>query len=121
MRFAYDTAGSYLDMTTFTIPTEARWLVAPMNSEITEFLLCQLTSSLRGGFLRPKRQYMTRLPIVTPNGALQRRLEAIAEAGIAGAPVDSEELNDLVYDLYGLTRSDRTLIGEWFERRSLSA
>ncbi len=120
MRFAYDIKGSYLDMTCFTMPTESRWLLATLNSELTEFLLCLLTSSLRGGFLRPKRQYMTRLPIVTPDGGLQRELEAMAEAGVAGEPVDTDALNALVYDLYGLSQSDRALIGDWFERRSLT-
>lgn len=38
---------------------------------------------------------------------------------MSGEPVDTEELNGLVYDLYGLTRDDRTLVREWFERRSL--
>ena len=79
-----------------------------------------ITNSLRGGFLRAFSQYMTRLLIVTPDAELERRLEAIAETGIVGGPVDSGELNDLVYDLYGLTHDDRALVAGWFERRSLA-
>ena len=120
IRFSYDTEGSFLGNTTYFTPSDKTWLVAALNSELIEFLLCQITNSLRGGFLRAFSQHMTRLPIVTPDAALQRRLEVFAEAGIAGAPVDSEELNDLVYDLYDLTRDDRALIKEWFERRSLA-
>jgi len=120
LRFAYDDEAIYPDMTCFMMPSESTWLLAVLNSELTEFLLCLLTSSLRGGFLRPKRQYITRLPIVTPDGGLQRELEAVAEAGIAGEPIDDDTLNDLVYDLYGLSRADRALIQEWFERRSLT-
>ena len=94
-------------------------MLTVLNSDLIEFLLCQLTSSLRGGFLRPKRQYMTRLPIVTPDSALQRRLEPIAQKGIAGAPVNDGELNEVVNDLYGLSRDEASLVREWFERRSL--
>ena len=121
MRFALDQDASYLDMTCFTIPTRSHWLLAVLNSGLTEFLLCQLTSSLRGGYLRPKRQYMTRLPIVAPDAGFQQSLDGVAEAGIASEPVDMEALNELVYDLYGLSRADRALIREWFERRSLTA
>ena len=52
---------------------------------------------------------------------MERQLEAMAEAGIAGEPVDGEALNELVYDLYGLSRADRALIRGWFEQRSLTA
>ena len=119
VRFAFDAKASYLDATCFTIPTESQWLVGLMNSELCEFLLCQLTSSLRGGFLRPKRQYMTRLPIVTLAPALQRRLESIASAGIAGEPVDTDDLNDIVHHLYDLSPADIALIDDWLQRRSL--
>ena len=121
VRFAYDTEASYLDMTCFTIPTESRWLLALLNSDLGEFLLCQITSSLRHGFLRPKRHWMNRLPIVTPAPALRRRLESIAQAGIAGEPVDTDELNDIVNHLYNLTPADISLINTWFRRRSLTA
>ena len=122
VRFAFDTSisRSYPDMTCFTIPTDSRWLLTLLNSELCEFLLCQLTSSLRGGFLRPKRQYMTRLPIVTPDPPLQHRLESIASAGIAGEPVDIDQLNDIVHHLYNLSPADIALIEDWFQRRSLA-
>ena len=119
VRFAYDTVGSYLDMTCFTIPGESQWLLALLNSELSEFLLCQLTSSLRGGFLRPKRQWMSRLPIVTPNRNTQQRLAAIARTGVTGTSVDDDKLNKTVFDLYGLSPAEVRLVKGWFERRSL--
>ncbi len=120
MRFAYDTGGSFLGNTTYFMPLDKTWLVAALNSELIEFLLCQVTNSLRGGFMRAFTQHIARLPIVTPDAGLKRRLEVVAEAGIAGEPVDTGELNDLVYDLYCLSRADRALVEEWFERRSLA-
>ena len=35
--------------------------------------------------------------------------------------MDTDELNGMVYDLYGLSAKDAALISDWFERRSLSS
>ena len=96
-------------------------MLAVMNSSLAEFLLCQITSSLRGGFMQLYYQYVTRLPIVAPDPELQQRLESIAHSGVAGEPIDTDELNGMLYDLYGLSRSDITLINDWFDRRSLNS
>ena len=119
VRFAYEPDGSFLGDTTFFTPTDSIWLLGLMNSDLGKFLLCQITSALRGGFLRLKRQYMARLPIMAPDPALRRRLDSIASAGIAGEPVDTNELNEIVHHLYNLSPADVALINDWFKRRSL--
>ena len=120
-RFAYDIEEGYLDATCFTVPSDSQWLLAILNSLISEFVLSQNTSSIRGGFLRPKRQYMLSFPVVSPDSTLRHSLESVAQAGVDGEVVNSDELNALVYDLYGLSRSDVKLINDWFERRSLAS
>ncbi len=119
LRFAFDPNGSHLGNTTYVMPINSMWLMAFMNSDLAEFLLCQITNALRGGFLRLFTQCTTRLPIVTPNPGLLRQLECIARTGVAGESVDTETLNDMVYSLYGLSSSDTKLINDWFQRRSL--
>ena len=78
VRFAYDNTGSFLDMTCFMLSTKSKWLLPLLNSDLHEFLLCQITNSLPGGFLRPKRQWITRLPIVSPDEDTQAELETLA-------------------------------------------
>ena len=51
----------------------------------------------------------------------QRRLDTIAQAGIAGEQVDADQLNDIVNHLYNLTPADIALINAWFQRRSLTS
>ena len=119
VRFGYDTRRSYLGNTSYFMPTESLWMLTILNSALTYFMLCQITNSLRGGFLRLFSDHTNRLPIVKPNPALQRRLESIARAGIAGEPVDSDEINDIVHHLYNLSPADIALINDWFQRRSL--
>ena len=119
-RFAFDATGGYLGNTAYAMPTDSTWLLAFMNSDLAEFLLCQTTSSLRGGFLRLIYQYMTQLPIVHPSPAIQQRLASIAQTGVAGYPLDADELNRTVYDLYSLSADDVSLISAWLEQRNLS-
>ena len=121
VRFAYDTTGSYVNDKCFTMTGEQMWMLAVLNSDLTEFLLCQLTNSVRGGFLEMKRHHTIRLPVATPNRNTQRQLAAIAGAGIAGKQVDEEKLNEMVYDLYGLSRAEVRVVEGWFERRSLGS
>ena len=120
VRFAFDMDGSYLGNTGYIMPTGSLWMLAILNSDLIEFLLCQITSSLRGGFVRLIHQYISRLPVVTPDANLQRRLTAIAQSGVGGDPEDNDELNDMVYWLYGLSDRDVALVRGWFERRSLT-
>ena len=119
VRFGIDESGSYVNDKCFLMPTDSMWLLAVMNSTLVEFLLSQIASTLRGGFLQMKRQYTTRLPIATPALGIQHSFESIAQAGVAAYQIDANELNAMVYDLYGLSANDVALISDWFERRSL--
>ncbi|MCY3899092.1 MAG: Eco57I restriction-modification methylase domain-containing protein [Caldilineaceae bacterium] len=121
VRFAFDTNGYYANNKCYIMPINSMWMLAMMNSELAEFLLCQITSALRGGFLQLNYQYTIRLPVAIPGSSQQHQLASIARAGFIGEPVDNDELNNMVYCLYGLSDSDIMLIKNWFERRSLVA
>ena len=49
VRFCFGTDGSYVNNKCYVMPTDSIWMLAVMNSFLVEFLLCQITSSLRGG------------------------------------------------------------------------
>ena len=121
-RFAYDTAGSYIDATCFFVPTDSRWMLTVMNSGLVEFFLCQATSTLRGGFLRPKRQYMVPLPIVTPDAEAQAGLESLANEILYVESPDlisgiEREIDAIVFDVYGLSAPERKLVLDWLGER----
>ena len=119
VRFAYDTSGYFLGNTSYIMPTSSTWLLTLLNSALLECLICQLTNSLRGGFIRLFSQHTSQLPIVTPNRTTLRELNAIATAGVASGPVDEDKLNEIVYDLYDLSPAEVRLLEGWFQRRSL--
>ena len=122
VRFAYEASGSYLDTTCFMVPTDSQWLLALMNSTLHEFLLCQITNSLRGGFLRLKRLWMARLPIVTPDIEVRAELEALINEILSLE--DSQKVNRIeaeidaiVFHVYGLSAPERKLVLDWLGER----
>ena len=119
VRFCFDANGRYVNNKCYVMPINSMWMLAVLNSDLVEFLLCQITSSLRGGFMQLYYHYTSRLPIVPPTSGLQRNLDSIAHTGIAGEPVDTNELNEIVHHLYNLSPADVALINDWFKRRSL--
>lgn len=123
IRFSYDSHGAYPDMTCFTIPTDSRFLLALLNSELAYFLFCQLTNRLPGGFLELKKQYIKRLPIVVSEDDKKRKLEALVDEilrleGSSGrAQMIEQEVNTIVFDMYGLSASERKIILDWLDER----
>ena len=120
IRFSFDKTGSYMNNKCYFTPTEVVWLLAILNSELIEFLLCQIGNTPRGAFGQLYQHYMRQLPVVTPQPEQQRLLTEISETGITGEPVDQNQLDQIVYDLYGLGNAQINLIRNWFERRSLT-
>ena len=62
-RFSIDIEKTYFDMTSFIIASESKELLGVLNSKLIKFLFLQMSSEIRGGFLRWKRQYVNNLPI----------------------------------------------------------
>ncbi|AWG21062.1 restriction endonuclease subunit M [Flavobacterium faecale] len=76
-RFSIDSEETYFDMTTFIIASESKELLGVLNSKLIKFLFFQMSSEIRGGFLRWKRQYVNNLPIPKNicNNALCKNVE----------------------------------------------
>ena len=121
-RFAYDRSGSYLGNTAYAMPADRMWLLPIMNSELVEFVLCHAANTLRGGYLRLIYEYVTRVPIVTPEGNVQAELEALTNEILY---VDTEirareierEIGTIIFRLYGLSASEHKLVLDWLGER----
>ena len=53
----------YSDTTSYIIPLDSKYLLGILNSSLITFMFSKLSSEIRGGFFRWKRQYMHDLPI----------------------------------------------------------
>ena len=113
VRFSWDTQGGmHGDGVYFGVLP--KWLLAVLNSFVIEFVLSRLTDSLRGGFMQVFDNQTRRLPIVAPSRSQQGQLELIVDALLEATPDQQEALeeraNNLVYEIYGLTRAERDTI-----------
>ncbi|PRP66271.1 Eco57I restriction-modification methylase domain-containing protein [Nonlabens agnitus] len=62
-RFTIDHENTYFDMTSFIIGSDSQELLGVLNSKLISFIFSEISSEIRGGFLRWKRQYVYNLPI----------------------------------------------------------
>ena len=119
IRFAFDQTGVYTNKTAYIMPIDAPWLLAVLNSSLMEFVLCQITNTLPGGFTQLGSQYVSRVPIIIPQGEVITDLnQAVAE--ILAGPGDARRIEELgwgidaaVFAMYELSAGERRLVLDW--------
>ncbi|GLI46242.1 Eco57I restriction-modification methylase domain-containing protein [Methanoculleus bourgensis] len=131
-QFTIDSDSHYSDTTSYIIGNSSPYLVGILNSTLWTFLFSNISSEIRGGFFRWKRQYMENLPIhpIDPaDVACHDRMVALVEKMLdlntrlaaAQAPHEREvlagmidatdrEIDRLVYELYGLTEEEIAVV-----------
>ena len=62
-RFDIDRAGAYSGDTTFLIPVDDLYLLGLLNSSAVESFFIEVGATVRGGYLRFKRQYVEQIPV----------------------------------------------------------
>jgi len=112
--FAFDDKGLCAANTCYFIPTESKWLLAFLNSKVVEFFYAHLSMKMRGGYLRAFTEYIERIPIPIVPDEIQDRLHSLANAAIDGRDrsLIEAEIDDLIYQLYGLTDDEIALVGK---------
>lgn len=117
-QFAYNTSGFIGANTTYILPTDSLYLLGVLNSQVVEFFYNQISPKIRGGYLRFIATYMSQVPIPSATIDQQETIEAIVrnllDAGGDGPNVErwERELNELVYEVYGLTDDEIEIIEE---------
>jgi hypothetical protein len=62
-RFAYDSSGFHGSNTIYILPSDKMWLTGVLNSSVIQFFFEQISSSIRGDYLRFFTSYMEQLPL----------------------------------------------------------
>jgi len=142
-QFVFDSSLFYSDTTSYIIPLDSKYLIGILNSSLTTFIFSRLSSEIRGGFFRWKRQYMYNLPIpiIDDKGPSQKaihdKIVSLVDRMLDlhkkknDLPPSSEfdklereiamcdeTIDQLVYDLYQLTQEERKII-ETGEKKKL--
>lgn len=136
-QFTLDFKDFYSDTTSYILGINSPYILAILNSKLWTFLFSHISSEIRGGFFRWKRQYMEILPIRTidPSNpddvARHDRIVALVErildlnnkvSGVREAharellkrqieAIDAE-IDEEVYELYGLTEEEIRIVEE---------
>jgi hypothetical protein len=116
VNFALDDANSFSNDKTYIIPTHDLCLLGVLNSKITEFVMRHLSPSVQQGYMEFRTIYVGYLPIPdappTERQAIERLVRKLLDLRGEGEEVPNleAELNERVYRLFGLTRSEIALI-----------
>lgn len=87
-QFTIDENGLYLDMTAFFIPGNDKYLLGVLNSKAVLYFFDTISSSIRGGFLRWKKQYVELIPIPAATPAEQAAVAALVTGILAAKAAD---------------------------------
>jgi adenine-specific DNA-methyltransferase len=106
-----------VENTAYFMPAE-KWLLGVLNSKAAFWLFRQVSNTIRGGFVRFIRQYVEQIPIPTASPEKQKEVERLVDrilmvkARDAQADVSTLErkIDQLVYELYGLTTEEIQIV-----------
>ena len=134
-QFTLDTDNFFSDTTSYIISQSAPYLLGLLNSTLMTFVFSKISSEIRGGFFRWKRQYMNVLPIRTidfenpSEKAAHDKLVTLVDSMLelhkkknALPPsaerekiereiiITDEKIDEIVYELYGVTEEERKIV-----------
>lgn len=109
-----DRDGMYSVNTAYIIPKADRYLLALINSSIVHFFYSNLTSTIRGGYLRFISQYLAQIPIIEPSREVREMIESLVDQIIESKSLNTldktieieKQIDQLVYELYGLSEEE---------------
>jgi adenine-specific DNA-methyltransferase len=113
-RYTYYKESMYVDMTAFIIPTQNLYVLGVLNSIIAETFIALISSSVRGDYLRFKRQYVSQIPIPTVGEgdrvAIEELVQKCLDAKGQNVKQWEQEIDEIVARLYGLSEEEMQII-----------
>jgi hypothetical protein len=106
---------SFLGNTAYIIPTDERWLVGLLNYQLIWWLYLNISCTIRGSFVRFIAQYMEQLPIPKITDKQKSQIteyvrKILANPDSPDVPCLEAVINQMVYDLYGLTLGEIEIV-----------
>lgn len=132
VNYAYDDSGYFSnDKTNICVSENAIYLLGILNSSVAWWFIQQIASSRQNGFYEFKPMYISQIPIPPANSALSTHNSELAAGGLAAGAIAQrveailaqkkanpeanvsaleEEINQIVYKLYGLTGEEIAIV-----------
>ncbi|OAN62908.1 hypothetical protein A8B79_01390 [Balneola sp. EhC07] len=117
---ALDESKAFLNKTCFFIPISDLYLVGLLNSSLVQFYLDKTVSKMRGGYFLLSEIYMEKIPILNFNSnrseLFESKVTQILSLKKENPEADTSkleaEIDQLVYELYGLTEEEIAIVEE---------
>ena len=112
--FLYDEGGLYCNDSMWIIPTKEKGLVGLLNSKMGWWLISKFCTQIQNGY-QLIWQYLGKIPVpkVLPK-ELGQKVDAIIAAKKGDPSADTSsleaEIDEIVFDLYGLTPAERAVV-----------
>lgn len=116
--FAFDDRGAFSNDKTYIIPNASFYLLGLLNSRVVGFFLKQVCPSVQQGYMEFRVIYTEQIPVPNATAAQHAALDSLVQKLLAtrgqGPLVAGleAELNQMVYEIYGLTSAEIRLIEE---------
>ena len=105
-RFCYDTSGKYTNNKAFVIPTNDKYLLGVLGSNLVWRFLANTCTSVQGGALELKSIYMSQIPIPMASSDERQKMtylvDCCLESGGRASALFENQIEELVNKLYGL-------------------
>lgn len=117
-QFTIDNNGKYCDTTGYILGSNSFYLIGILNALLTTFFFSKISSEIRGGFFRWKRQYVEIIPIPEISEIEQQPIIVLVTQILAAKQSNPKadtsgfeaEIDQLVYGLYGLTEEEIRIV-----------
>jgi type II restriction/modification system DNA methylase subunit YeeA len=115
-QFTFIDSGIFLNKTTFFIPTNNYALLGLLNSKLIKYFLSSIVSKMRGGYFSLSKAYVEQTPILLKgfDNTLKNKVMELYDFKNSNLKSDTsqleKEIDQLVYQLYGLTEEEIEII-----------
>jgi hypothetical protein len=120
--FAWDTSETYYGNTAFFSSSAPKWLVAVCNSVPFSWLASMSLFEAKDAYYRWLPSDLAGIPIPEVSPQLAKRLEELVDMAIRTTSEESisQEVDDICFELYGVSQELRELMLHWYEIRRKS-
>lgn len=116
--YSYDNDKFYSNDKTAIIPTDDKYLLAVLNSNLIDYFMHKIASTKQGGYFEYKPVYLSQLPIAKPSievkNIMEDKVMQIFEAKKDNPKADTSsieyEVDQMIYQIYSLTEEEIAIV-----------
>lgn len=126
MRVTFDTSKTFCGNTAYFFPTDDLFFLGLFNSSTIAFWASKTLAIFQGDTFRFFAQNVSQIPVPRGDDAAKERLRKVTATILAKVQADpaadfsteERKINEIVYEMYGLSDQERELIENDIRRRS---